>query len=82
MATVYIFAEQVWRIVRAGKKEIEIPEGARISSAAADLIKEHQLQVKTVAPGQEASTDPEKRRTRAAVTASGRSMIRLLEERE
>ena len=51
MAPVFIFAEQVRSIVRAGKKMIEIPEGARISSAAADLIKEHQIQVKTVAPG-------------------------------
>jgi bacterioferritin-associated ferredoxin len=51
MATVFIFAEQVRSIVRAGKSEIEIPEGARISSAAADLIKENKLRVKTVAPG-------------------------------
>ena len=58
MAPFYIFAEQVWRIVRSGKKEIEIPEGARISSAAADLIKEHQIQVKTVAPGRSASGRP------------------------
>ena len=55
MAPVYIFAEQVLSIVRSGKKEIEIPEGARISSAAADLIKEHQIQIKTVAPGRGAS---------------------------
>jgi len=51
MAPAFIFAEQVRSILRSGKKEIEIPEGARISSAAADLIKEHQIQTKTVAPG-------------------------------
>jgi bacterioferritin-associated ferredoxin len=55
MAPVYIFAEQVRSIARSGKKEIEIPEGARISSEAADLIKEHQIQIKTVAPGRQAS---------------------------
>jgi len=55
MAPAFIFAEQVRSIVRSGKKEIEIPEGARISSAAADLIKEHQIQIKTVAPGLSAS---------------------------
>ena len=55
MAPAFIFAEQVRSIVRSGKKEIEIPEGARISSAAADLIKEHQIQIKTVAPGLAAS---------------------------
>lgn len=58
MAPVYIFAEQVRSIVRAGIKEIKIPEGARISSAAADLIKEHQLQIKTVAPGLDAYAKP------------------------
>ncbi|MBW2656168.1 MAG: (2Fe-2S)-binding protein [Deltaproteobacteria bacterium] len=55
MAPAFIFAEQVLSIVRSGKKEIEIPEGACISSAAADLIKEHQIQIKTVAPGLAAS---------------------------
>jgi len=58
MAPVYIFAEQIQSIARSGKKEIEIPEGARISSAAADLIKEHQIQIKTVAPGRGASGSP------------------------
>lgn len=46
----FIFAEHVRRLIRSGKKEIEVPEGARISSAAADLIKEHSLHLKTVAP--------------------------------
>lgn len=62
MAPVFIFAEQVRSIVRAGKKEIEIPEGARISSAAADLIKQHHLEIKTIAPakascGETSNTD-------------------------
>jgi bacterioferritin-associated ferredoxin len=51
MAPVFIFAEKVRSIVRSGKKEIEIPAGVRISSAAADLIKENHIQIKTVAPG-------------------------------
>lgn len=51
MAPVFVFAEQIQHIVRSGEKEIEIPEGAQISAAAADLIKEHQIRVKTVAPG-------------------------------
>jgi bacterioferritin-associated ferredoxin len=50
MATVFIFAEQILSIVRSGLKEIEIPEGARISSAAADLIKENKIRIKSVAP--------------------------------
>jgi len=58
MATVFIFAEQVRSIVRSGKIEIEIPEGARISSAAADLIKEHQIRIKTVAPGRVSAGQP------------------------
>jgi bacterioferritin-associated ferredoxin len=51
MAKVFIFAEHVLNIVRSGLKEIEIPEGARISSAAADLIKENKIRIKIVAPG-------------------------------
>ncbi len=51
MAPVFLFGEQVRSIVRSGGKEIKIAEGTRISSAAADLIKEHQLTVITVAPG-------------------------------
>ena len=68
MATVFIFADQVRSIVRSGKKEIEIPEGARISSAAADLIKEHQIRIKTVAPrrvsaGESAQTEEKSTKT-------------------
>ena len=50
MQRVFIFAEQVRIIIAAGNKEIEIPEGARISSAAADLIKDHKLKIKATAP--------------------------------
>jgi bacterioferritin-associated ferredoxin len=49
MARVFIFADQVKKIAAAGKKEIEIPDNASISAAAADLIKEHKLQIKTAA---------------------------------
>jgi bacterioferritin-associated ferredoxin len=49
MARAFIFAEQVEKIVAAGKTEIEVPEGARISAAAADLIKDKKLKIKTVA---------------------------------
>jgi bacterioferritin-associated ferredoxin len=50
MQRVFIFAEQVQKVIAAGKKEIEIPEGARVSSAAADLIKDHKLTIKSAAP--------------------------------
>lgn len=49
MARVFIFTKQVQDIIKAGKREIDIPEGASISSAAADLIRENQIQVKSVA---------------------------------
>jgi len=49
MARVFIFAEQVKKIVADGKTEIEVPEGARISAAAVDLIKDKKLKIKTVA---------------------------------
>ena len=68
MTPVFIFAEQVRSIVRSGKKEIEIPEGTRISPAAADLIKEHQIQIKTVAPGKASFGETSKTDDKSAET--------------
>ena len=56
MQRVFIFAEQVQKIIAEGKKEIEIPEGARVSYAAADLIKDHKLIVKHTAPQSSTAT--------------------------
>jgi len=47
MPRVFIFAQQVKAIINSGKKEIEIPADARISAAAAELIKDHKLKIKT-----------------------------------
>ena len=47
MPRVFIFAQQVKEIIKSGKKEIEIPANARISAAAAELIKDHKLKIKT-----------------------------------
>jgi len=69
MAPVFIFGEQVRSIVRSGKKEIEIPEGARISAAAADMIKEHKIRVKTVAPGMVSSDESTRTEDRLVETA-------------
>lgn len=51
MARVFIFAQHIKTVLDSAKKEIEIPEGARISAAAAELIKDNQIQIKTIAPG-------------------------------
>ena len=69
MAPVFIFAEQVRSLVRSGKKEIQIPEGARISAAAADLIKEHRIEIQTVAPGKAAAGKTSKRDPKSTETA-------------
>ncbi len=53
MQRVFIFAEQVKKLIAAGKREIEIPEGARISAAAAELIKDRKLNIKIAAPPSE-----------------------------
>jgi bacterioferritin-associated ferredoxin len=45
MAPVFIFAEHIRKALKTGKKEIEIPEGARISAAAYDLIRDHKLRL-------------------------------------
>ena len=70
MKPVFIFAEQVRSIVRSGDKEIEIPEGARISSAAADLIKENNISIKTVAPGVQSPFKSKKTGTKSTDTAN------------
>ena len=64
MARVFIFSQQVKKIVAARNEEIEVPEGAIVSAAAADLIKEHQLRIKTTPPGAAspvAGTQPDKK---------------------
>jgi bacterioferritin-associated ferredoxin len=57
MASVFIFAKDVQKVLKGGKKEIEIPEGARISAAAADLIKENKMRVIAATPGPKAPTE-------------------------
>lgn len=55
MAVVFIFARDIQDALKEGKKEIEIPEGARISAAALDLIRENQVQITFIAPKAETS---------------------------
>ena len=50
MAIVYVFAENIRDLVLEGKTEITVPEDARISAAAWDLIKDKQVQVNYVEP--------------------------------
>lgn len=50
MAAVFIFARDIQDAVKDGKREIEIPDGARISAAAFDLIRESQIQITYVTP--------------------------------
>jgi bacterioferritin-associated ferredoxin len=57
MAPVFIFAEQIRKMLQSGAKEIEIPEGARISAAAQELIKDNRLRLKTVAEKTAAPAD-------------------------
>jgi bacterioferritin-associated ferredoxin len=57
MQRVFIFAKQVEKIIAAGKSEIEIPEGASVSAAAADLIKDHKLKIITSATQIAPATD-------------------------
>ena len=57
MAPVFIFAEQVRKMLQSGAKEIEIPEGARISAAAQELIKDNRLRLKTIAEKTAAPAD-------------------------
>ena len=57
MAPVFLFAEQVRKILQSGEKEIEVPHDARISAAAQELIKDNQLRIKTVPSDAMATAD-------------------------
>ncbi|UCD82700.1 MAG: (2Fe-2S)-binding protein [Desulfobacterales bacterium] len=73
MAPVFIFARQVQAILKAGKNEIEISEGARISAAAADLIKQNKMRVITASPAAKApSEEPPSPKTPASETSESR----------
>jgi bacterioferritin-associated ferredoxin len=75
MAPEFIFAQDIEDLVREGKRTLEVGEGARISAAALDLIREHGLEVviRPVAetPATETPAEPAARTCPAAVQASG-----------
>jgi bacterioferritin-associated ferredoxin len=48
MTTRFIFQKDIEQAIREGKKEIVLPVGSRISSAALDLINEKNIEVKFV----------------------------------
>jgi bacterioferritin-associated ferredoxin len=78
MSPVFIFAEHVRNIIRSGNKEIQIPEGARISSAAADLIKEHRIEIKTIEPGTDYSGETSRTDDESAETIHAASRKRQI----
>ena len=65
MARVFIFAQHVQTILDVGSKEIEIPEGARISAAAADLIEDNQIQIKIIPPQAKVDATPHQAQEKA-----------------
>jgi bacterioferritin-associated ferredoxin len=74
MAVVYIFAEHIRDLVLAGKTVITVPEDARISAAAWDLIKDKQVEVKYAAPEPDpVPEEPPADEKKAAAVQSGPS---------
>jgi len=55
MAIVYVFAENIRDLVLEGKQEIKLPENARISAAAWDLIRDKQVKVHFFEPEPDAA---------------------------
>ena len=49
MKPVFIFADHVTKALESGEKEIEIPQGARISAAAYDIIRDNKIRITYVA---------------------------------
>jgi bacterioferritin-associated ferredoxin len=68
MAAVYIFAETIRDLVLEGKTEITVPEDARISAAAWDLIKDKQVKVHYISPEPEPDPEPTRAEEREAAT--------------
>ena len=61
MAPMFIFAKQIQKEIRSGSKVIELPQGARLSAAAADLIRDHKVDIRYLdpeAPVAEATPEP------------------------
>ena len=48
MTKVFVFAKEIRKALDEGKTEIEVPEGAQLSAAAADLVRDHQATLKYV----------------------------------
>ncbi len=74
MAPVFIFIEDIRKAIDSDKKEIVIPQGARISAAALDLIKENDIRIRFADDQKDdalkVTAEPVKAAT--AVPASGR----------
>ena len=71
MASSFIFAKQVREILKSGAKEIEIPEGARISSAALDIIRDNKIQIKTLTAEEMTASETPETKAKPAETAPG-----------
>lgn len=69
MAPVFIFAKDVEDVIRAGKKIIDVPEGARISAAAFDLIRDNKVAIKYRPPGSAEPDEIASERAIGTVTA-------------
>jgi bacterioferritin-associated ferredoxin len=70
MAPAFVFAEQIRKIVQAGKKEFDVPYGARISAAAMELIKDYGIDIHYLSsdiPG----ASPQREETIVTVDAGG-----------
>ena len=50
MAPAFVFAEQIQNIIRSGKNKIDLPDGARITAAAMELIKDHGIEIDYLSP--------------------------------
>jgi bacterioferritin-associated ferredoxin len=75
MTPVFIFAGHVREILASGKKEIEIPEGARVSAAAYDIIRDNKIRIIKVAVEKSAArTEAPEAEDQPAVASESRSV--------
>ena len=55
MTTRFIFASEIQAALTKGDREVTLPKGSRLSPQAADMIREYNLKVTWVEPGEQAA---------------------------
>ena len=71
----FVFAEEILDLIRAGRRSIELPAGAVVTSAAWDVIKDHRVEVSFQAEAEKSGpAEPVKPEAEAEVETESKEM--------